>query len=179
MYCKKQFEKGCQSDGRTDFSHLPIMRIFAAVLCVALSFSVFGCAPSASSSSSDSSSAAVSTENSVEAGNSSVVPEGEMVVQVDIEYPNQVDPSQYQIAPSMSVSLPIDATAYDALVATGCDIVEQDGFVDSINDLGLNDIAEGSGWTYTVNGEYATVSASEFVLSNGDNVVWSFYIPEG
>ncbi|MBQ2251339.1 MAG: DUF4430 domain-containing protein, partial [Clostridia bacterium] len=43
-----------------------------------------------------------------------------------------------------------------------------------INNIGEMDFGDVSGWTYTVNGEVATVGASEYVLKDGDVIEWKY-----
>jgi hypothetical protein len=47
-------------------------------------------------------------------------------------------------------------------------------YVSGINNIGEMDFGDVSGWTYTVNGEVATVGASEYVLSDGDVIEWKY-----
>ncbi len=46
--------------------------------------------------------------------------------------------------------------------------------VERVGDLANGDAGEGSGWTYTVNGETISESAAVQTVSEGDQVVWSF-----
>lgn len=80
-------------------------------------------------------------------------------------------------------TLPIGANAYDALVATGLPVVSSESpyggeYVSSIGGLSEKQFGDMSGWTYTVNGEYVTTSASETVLNDGDTLVWSYFTGE-
>lgn len=76
------------------------------------------------------------------------------------------------------VELPEGATAYDALVATGADVNAQDSdygmYVQGINGLATGDHGDMSGWMYSVNGESAEVGCSEYTLSSGDVVTWTY-----
>jgi hypothetical protein len=47
-------------------------------------------------------------------------------------------------------------------------------YVSGINNIGEMDFGDVSGWTYTVNGEVATVGASEYVLKDGDVIEWKY-----
>ena len=47
-------------------------------------------------------------------------------------------------------------------------------YVSGINNIGEMDFGDVSGWTYTVNGESATVGASEYVLKDGDVIEWKY-----
>lgn len=76
------------------------------------------------------------------------------------------------------VELPEGATAYDALVATDADVNAQDSdygmYVQGINGLAAGDHGDMSGWMYSVNGETAEVGCSEYKLSSGDVVTWTY-----
>ncbi|MBM6774173.1 DUF4430 domain-containing protein [Olsenella profusa] len=76
------------------------------------------------------------------------------------------------------VELPEGATAYDALVATGADVNAQDSeygmYVQGIDGLASGDHGDMSGWMYSVNGESAEVGCSEYTLSSGDVVTWTY-----
>lgn len=76
---------------------------------------------------------------------------------------------------SSEIELAEGMTALDALYTTDFVIVASDGFVTSVD--GLKNGIEGypySGWTYTVNGEFASVGASEYILEDGDEVEWRY-----
>lgn len=67
------------------------------------------------------------------------------------------------------------ATALDVLEAGPLPVTAEDSqygpYVTAIGDV----TADGShGWTYTVNGEEPTVSAGEYVVADGDDIVWSY-----
>ena len=47
-------------------------------------------------------------------------------------------------------------------------------YVEGIGDLYEFDYGGESGWVYTVNGEKASVSASEYLLKDGDTVCWTY-----
>lgn len=76
-------------------------------------------------------------------------------------------------------SLPADTNAYDALLATGLDVVSAESpyggeYVTSIGGLSEKQYGDMSGWGYTVNGEYVATSASETILHDGDTLTWSY-----
>lgn len=52
------------------------------------------------------------------------------------------------------------------------DITEKDGFISAIEGHEQDDKA-GKYWLYTVNGEQAAVGAAEYVLEDGDTIVWN------
>ena len=98
--------------------------------------------------------------------------------------------------PAISVTVEIDATAgggeltthageldegatvYDALVATGADVNASDSeygmYVMGIDGLAGGDFGDMSGWMFEVNGEMAEVGCSQYVLSDGDVVTWTY-----
>ncbi|QQK07264.1 DUF4430 domain-containing protein [Miniphocaeibacter halophilus] len=59
-----------------------------------------------------------------------------------------------------------------SLLKDNFEIVESDGFITSINGR-EQDENEGKYWTYTVNNEYATTGAGEYILKNKDTIVFS------
>ena len=72
------------------------------------------------------------------------------------------------------------ATAYDALCALGISINARGSsfgtYVAAIGGLAEKDenYGSGSGWCYSVNGTTPMTACSNYVLSNGDNVVWYY-----
>lgn len=72
------------------------------------------------------------------------------------------------------------ATAYDALCALGISINARGSsfgtYVTAIGGLAEKDenYGSGSGWCYSVNGTTPMTACSNYVLSNGDNVVWYY-----
>lgn len=72
------------------------------------------------------------------------------------------------------------ATAYDALCALGISINARGSsfgtYVAAIGGLAEKDenYGSGSGWCYSVNGATPMTACSNYVLSNGDNVVWYY-----
>ena len=73
-------------------------------------------------------------------------------------------------------------TAYDALCALGISINARGSsfgtYVAAIGGLAEKDenYGSGSGWCYSVNGTTPMTACSNYVLSNGDNVVWYYVI---
>lgn len=53
-------------------------------------------------------------------------------------------------------------------------IVDSDGYVTGIGGLSAGDAGETSGWMFQVNGELASVGAPDYILQDGDALVW-FY----
>ena len=79
---------------------------------------------------------------------------------------------------SYDVELDEGATVYDALVATGADVNASDSdygmYVAGINGLAGGDFGDMSGWMFEVNGEMAEVGCSQYELSDGDVVTWTY-----
>lgn len=79
---------------------------------------------------------------------------------------------------TVDVDLPENATAYDALVATGADVNATDSdygmYVQGIDGVAAGDHGDMSGWMFEVNGEMAEVGCSEYQLEAGDAVVWTY-----
>lgn len=53
-------------------------------------------------------------------------------------------------------------------------LVHTDGYVTGIGGLSAMDAGESSGWMFQVNGELASVGAQDYILRDGDTLVW-FY----
>lgn len=70
------------------------------------------------------------------------------------------------------------ATVYDALCALGLSVNAQDSsygtYVSAIGGLTEKQHGGTSGWMYSVNGTTPMTACSNYVLSNGDNVVWYY-----
>lgn len=81
------------------------------------------------------------------------------------------------------VDLEENASVIDALNATKLVVATQESeygtYVTSISSLAQGDCGSSSGWTFTVNGEFPTVSADEVTLMDGDEVDWTMYCVEG
>jgi len=79
-----------------------------------------------------------------------------------------------------TVDIPVEGNVYDALVATGLDLVTSTSlgmgvYVDGIGPAIASKVSSLAGWMYDVNGERASVSCDAYVLKEGDEVVWTFY----
>ncbi len=76
---------------------------------------------------------------------------------------------------STTVSFEKGATAYDALVGTGVAVGSEQSvygiYVTSIGGLAAD---KDSGWTYYVNGAFINDSCGDYVLSDGDTVLWKY-----
>ena len=70
------------------------------------------------------------------------------------------------------------ATVYDALCALGLSVnahgLSYGTYVAAIGGLAEKQYGGTSGWMYSVNGETPMTACSNYVLSNGDNVVWYY-----
>ena len=70
------------------------------------------------------------------------------------------------------------ATAYDALCALGLSVNAHGSsygtYVSAIGGLAEKQYGGTSGWMYSVNGTTPMTACSNYVLSNGDNVVWYY-----
>lgn len=70
------------------------------------------------------------------------------------------------------------ATVYDALCALGLSVnargTSYGTYVAAIGGLAEMEHGDKSGWMYSVNGEAPMTACSNYVLSNGDNVVWYY-----
>lgn len=70
------------------------------------------------------------------------------------------------------------ATVYDALCALGLSVNAHGSsygtYVDAIGGLAEKQYGGTSGWMYSVNGSTPMTACSNYVLSNGDNVVWYY-----
>lgn len=156
---------------------------FAAAIMLA--FALAGCTAAQSSSSSSasdtssSSNAAVSSDASSSGSSSASSSSSQAidnVAQITIEAP---DVAEFN-AVNSEVSLTDDSTALTVLQEACSDVTVEDSsygpFVTSINGLSNGDKGSQSGWTYTVNGDYATESAGDYKIENGDVVVWSYMV---
>ena len=70
------------------------------------------------------------------------------------------------------------ATVYDALCALGLSVNAHGSsygtYVAAIGGLAEKEHGGTSGWMYSVNGVAPNTACSNYVLSNGDNVVWYY-----
>ena len=84
---------------------------------------------------------------------------------------------------SATVTLDAGSTAYDALVATGASINAKNYatgiYVASINGLAEMDHGANSGWVYAVNGVEPNTACSNYELSDGDTLTWTYVNVEG
>lgn len=111
--------------------------------------------------------AASSKENSVEI---SAAKRNEISIQVTID--GSLGGGSIQ---SYTLSLQSGTTAYDALLATGVSVnARPTGYGTYV--AAIDGIAEnaGSGWVYAINGVEPNTTCSNYVLSDGDTMVWTY-----
>lgn len=79
---------------------------------------------------------------------------------------------------SATVTLDAGASVYDALVATGASVNARSSvygtYVSAINGLAEKEHGASSGWVYSVNGAEPNTACSNYVLADGDSVVWTY-----
>lgn len=158
--------------GITMFKKSLLSLTLAAMLaCSAL----FGCAgPAASSSSSASSAAESSASSTAQSARDEGTIEVSVAFDVDLlEGTAEAEGVALYRGPQ-DFDLDEGATAYDALVATGVEIDGTPSYVTSINGVGEGMAGSASGWMYMVNDEQPSVAANEYVLEEGDAVVWYY-----
>ena len=82
------------------------------------------------------------------------------------------------VSASATLTFAEGATVYDALCGTGLSInaasTAYGVYVAGINGLAEKEHGAMSGWTYYVNGVYASRSCSSYVLSDGDSISWVY-----
>lgn len=164
-----------------------VKKIFAVCACIAFSATLmFGCAaknetPKAEESSASSSSAASESDVYIpESVSDKELPDGKVWMKVNIT----IDPSEAKgkVPPTTNTDVlgPLDAdlqkgfSAYELLVAQDLPLEGTPEFVTSINGLANGELGPTSGWMFTVNGETPMTSADQYVLAEGDKVVWKY-----
>ena len=84
---------------------------------------------------------------------------------------------------SATVTLDAGSTAYDALVATGASVNARSSaygtYVSAINGLAEKEYGASSGWVYAVNGVEPNTACSNYELSDGDTLTWTYVNVEG
>lgn len=136
-----------------------------------------GCAVQNGQSQSDASSSQAQSSSSQVSDTQAPDDHIDVAVQIDATAAQDggVDTSALDgIAGPATYQLTVDATAYDALVATGAELDGTPAYVTSINGVAEGSDGKSSGWMYEVNGEAPTVAADKCVLGNGDSVRWYF-----
>lgn len=167
--------------GKESVKHalMPTMAIVAAAaLAIVMGFGLVGCSSGGSSSSS--SAGAVAPED--QSSSSATVAAGDISVDVNLTQsvtsPEAPDTPNQFAEESMTVDVADDATALDALKATGREIhTEGEGDdleVVTIGGLSRGDAGASSYWQFSVNGEVMTVSPAVYTLSNGDKITFDF-----
>ena len=72
------------------------------------------------------------------------------------------------------IDIAANETAYSLLRKTGLAIISRNGYVVSINGLAEFDYGPGSGWMFTVNGNFPDIASIQYVLGDGDRVEWLY-----
>lgn len=77
---------------------------------------------------------------------------------------------------TQSLNFTSGMTALSALINTGLNVKIKtgSGYVEAINNLSEFDHGVESGWKYTVNGNYPSISANNYLLQTGDVVRWVY-----
>ncbi len=82
-----------------------------------------------------------------------------------------------------TITLQPGATVFDALQQSGLVISSSSSmfgvYVKSIQSLSEGACGGGSGWQYSVNGAFPSVSCSAYTLSDGDQVAWRYTCDSG
>ncbi len=149
-----------QNNARSAEKNL-FMRIAACAAALVLALTVAACGGAPATSGGD---------NAADAGKEQ---QATMAVTVEID----ATAGEGEMA-TAEVELPEGATAYDALVAAADDVNASDSeygmYVHGINGLAGGDFGDMSGWMFEVNGEMAEVGCSQYELSDGDVVTWTY-----
>ncbi len=82
--------------------------------------------------------------------------------------------TSYDMLKTTQIEISGKDTPYSILMKAGLTIGGSHNYVASINGLGETDYGPQSGWKYSVNGEYPSLSADSYVLKDKDYVVWRF-----
>lgn len=163
----------------------------ATALAGVMAFAMVGCSGGSSSSSNASSSGndvapvTESSSSSSSAGSSgSEAPNDGSQISVNVTMQESITKATDVDTPfqfsdeNITVSVAQDATALDALEATGREI-KTSGSGDSVEVTAIGDLAAGAydgkgHWQFSVNGEVVTASPAVYTLSDGDAVVFDF-----
>lgn len=140
----------------------PLMRLGAAFAALVLVVGLVACG------------AAPATDGAADSG-TDAAQEQQATIAVTVEIDATAGEGESTTA---DVELPEKATVYDALVATGVDVNASDSdygmYVQGIDGLAGGDFGDMSGWMFEVNGEMAEVGCSQYELSDGDVVTWTY-----
>ena len=72
------------------------------------------------------------------------------------------------------VELDPGASVYDALCALGVPISGNSYYVSAINGLAERQGGQGSGWTYSVNGDFPSKACGKYLLAGGEKIAWIY-----
>ncbi len=81
-----------------------------------------------------------------------------------------IDPFQVE----QVVELDPGASVYDALCALNLPVSGTSYYVSAINGLAERQGGQGSGWTYSVNGEFPSKSCGKYFLAGGEQIAWIY-----
>lgn len=116
------------------------------------------------------------TQNSAASDNSKTASGGDIVVTLDIDYP---DSSEAVDVDDVKVTVPKNSTALDVLkkyadennIKIVIDESDNTSYVSSIGGVAATDTA---GWIYEINDKTFTDTADKQNVTNGDDVEWSY-----
>lgn len=117
--------------------------------------------------------ATVPSSESTDSNGASQVPQG-IAVTITVDSSAAAELGFPASMASGTLELAEGSTAYNALVATGLPLEGSSSYVSAINGLAEKMLGAGSGWTYTVNGAMPMTAASNYQLSNGDDLRWVY-----
>lgn len=150
--------------------------VFAALL---IAVSVAACGSTSSDTASDASSSEEVVEETTDDTDSTDDADSSDDEQAAVSVVVEIDASAAE-GETLILGAELDegATAYDALVEVADDVNASETdygiYVQGINGLAEGDYGSMSGWLYSVNGETAEVGCSEYVLEDGDVVIWTY-----
>lgn len=107
------------------------------------------------------------------------------------EEKSQANTSQEEAVQEISVSLQLSKNNGEEVIAdkeltvekgltlmevlkNNFEVEEKDGFINGIEGISSNE-AEKMAWMFTINGEQAMVGANEYVLEDGDEIVFDYH----
>ena len=113
---------------------------------------------------------------------SEVGPAGSVTITVDITAAvDEGDPTAQAMATKyggntfqFKIGIDDKATALSATRASRMVVAMNGDFVDSLDGLAAGAVSEFSGWTFTINGEWALVGPGEIPVVDGDVIAWTY-----
>lgn len=99
---------------------------------------------------------------------------------------DQLDPGYLPFVPSSGILLPVKTleiekgdTVLSILKKSGIKVVENAGYVSSIENIEASKCGNLSGWMYSVNGAFVNKSAAQKQVENGDVIKWMYTCDNG